>query len=127
LNSVYRYKDGAMEKANPAQAAGRADCGNDSADLTVEMYIISNSLRWKFGPYTEGRYYFSGNSEDAYMSGFFLPLPPEGRFPMKLSAQLNFVIRYVSPEGWQTYSPVLTVDGSELENRGSLEFRWKRP
>jgi hypothetical protein len=128
VGSVYEYKNGTLEKEGPLQTADGSNCGNESAALTVKMYFSSDTLHWRFGPYTRGQYYFSGSSENKYISGFFYALPPEGRFAMKLPEQLNFVVKYVSSEGWRTYSPVLTINRSgDLDRRGKQEFYWGRP
>ena len=83
------------------------------------------------GSYHQGRYYIS-TSLDSYgqlsSSPILTEIPHQGIynfFDMTLSSPLKFIVKYVSPEGWETYSPILFLDPKQ--NQDSTEINWHRP
>ncbi len=68
-------------------------------------------LSWRFGPWQEGRYEALLISGEA-PPGVSIPVavPRQGSMPYWLFEPLRLVVKYRSPEGWQTYSAVLTVE-----------------
>lgn len=124
--SAYRYSDGAIQKLDLARIKSDTNCGDSFASLTADLWFSSHDLHWKFGPYDKGQYYFCAATDGKYVSGFSYLLPIEGTFPMKLPDTLNFVIKYVSPEGWLTYSPELTTGRSVFDDTGQQQFHWTR-
>ncbi len=75
-------------------------------------------IQWRFGPYMEGGYAFL--FEGPYRVCY--PVASQGRAPVRFTTAKRFRVRYESPEGWVTYSPVLAlgVEG------GKGEVRWRR-
>ncbi len=82
--------------------------------LQIETSMRGTLLSWKLGPYTEGRYSFI--LEDSLC----FPQPPNSHRYIRPQPRFSFRVKYESPEGWQTYSPLLTLDG----NPATLE--WSR-
>ena len=83
-------------------------------------------MSWEFGPYNEGQYYYAGPSGNYEVSGHFRPMLSEGTIPYALSTPLSFVIKYISSEGWRTYSPILTIDPKQIGDQGKAELHWRR-
>lgn len=95
-------------------APGDGDCAEER-ELRVEMtYDASTSrLGWRFGPWTVGRYeiLLAGDEEKPEVS-IPVPLLREGEAPLTVGDSFRVIVKYSSPEGWRTYSPVLTLDPS---------------
>ncbi|RKZ44676.1 MAG: hypothetical protein DRR16_32855 [Candidatus Parabeggiatoa sp. nov. 3] len=96
-------------------------CGQADADLTVHFKWENGALHWELGPYAEGQYYIAP-ADRASVSGYLLAIPAKGQHPQALSRPFYFVIKYVSIEGWQTYSPVLKL----LPEQEIVIVRWER-
>jgi hypothetical protein len=81
---------------------------------------------WQCGPYPSGAYTFlsrddtlvDGSLETSGMNKF--PLSPSGQWRVNLEKPLFFYLRYDSPLGWTTYSPLLYFDP------GDEHFQWNR-
>jgi len=81
---------------------------------------------WQCGPYPSGAYTFlsrddiagDGSLETSGMNKF--PLSPSGQWRVNLENALFFYLRYDSPLGWTTYSPLLHFDP------GNEHFQWNR-
>lgn len=91
------------------------------AEALLSLVISYNDSRisWHFGPYERGNYevVFGRMAESVY------PLPPEGsRIVMLKDSRLLIRLRYTSPEGWVTYSPMLQF--TIKKNKGSI--KWSR-
>ena len=104
----WRYQDGRIATAEMVAAE---DCDVDRP-LAIELSHDreQNRISWTFGPYAQGVY------EVLLISGVGAPgvsipvaLPRQGSTPYWLFEPLRLVVRYRSPEGWQTYSTVYTV------------------
>ena len=101
-------------------------CGNDilttvreNAPLSIVMGYRDAIVSWEFGPYKDGTYVllFGETAESVY------DLPPYGSRPVYVKDSLVlFRLRYSSPQGWVTYSPLLQLEISS--DRGHVE--WKR-
>jgi len=80
--------------------------------LSVFMKLEDSFLQFQFSPYTNGVYYLIskelGKLPFAQKSRFFI-----GNYDLGNPA---FYIRYDSPEGWVTYSPLLHFDPSKELN-----------
>ena len=59
------------------------------------------------------------------IDGYFITLPPSGRSPLQFSEDLHFVVKYVSPEGWMTYSPFLSIQRGDTPT-DKVQFHWSR-
>ncbi len=105
---AFRYVEGEPLSFSPGDGA----CAEER-ELQVEMsYEASTSrLGWRLGPWEEGRYelLLVGDVQRPEVS-IPVPLVREGEAPFALGDSLRVIVKYSSPEGWQTYSPVLTLD-----------------
>jgi hypothetical protein len=81
---------------------------------------------WQCGPYPSGAYTFLSRDDTikrdsfktAGMSRF--PLSPSGQWRVNLETPFSFYLRYDSPLGWTTYSPLLHFDPRDKH------FQWNR-
>ncbi len=82
--------------------------------LSLRAEYENNIASMRFGPYEQGTYYVinTGGAKRIFPRSF--------RSRAHLS-QLSFYVRYDSPEGWVTYSPLLHFNG---EHESS--FKWER-
>jgi hypothetical protein len=89
--------------------------------LSAELcYSDNNDILWHFGLYKEGQYTFLGRDEFGVTSR--LRLPARGKTRALLTAStIPFYLRYDSPEGWITYSPLLY-----FKPRPGVPFSWNR-
>jgi hypothetical protein len=113
METAYRYQRGRLESVPVPQAGAEPVCGDEAMDLTIEMRMTDQTLIWRFGPYSEDRYAFSGAWPGESMTGQFHVLPHEGRRAVVWQGPLRFVIRYKAPDGVTTYSPVLTLESEQ--------------
>jgi hypothetical protein len=92
----------------------------ENAPLSIVMEYHGSVLSWEFGPYKDGSYemLFGNMAESVYA----LPLYGSKSLYVKDSLVVPFRLRYSSPQGWFTYSPLLQLEISS--DRGHL--RWKR-
>ncbi|MCF8127324.1 MAG: hypothetical protein K9N10_02325 [Deltaproteobacteria bacterium] len=89
-------------------------------------YGKNKTAIWQCGPYPSGGYTFlsrddileNRKQETSGMNKF--PLSPSGRWRVSLEHPLYFYLRYDSPEGWTTYSPLLHFDPRDAH------FEWSR-
>ena len=103
-----------QEKQRVMPLSFRLDYGKDKTAI------------WQCGPYTSGVYTFLSRDdtlenltqETTGMNKF--PLSPSGQWRVNLEHALYFYLRYDSPEGWTTYSPLLHFDP------GDEHFQWSR-
>jgi hypothetical protein len=96
--------------------------------LSIKLtYRNDKVVVWECGPCKNGTYTFiscenraGGSScETKGMSRF--PLSSSGQWRVNLSHPLFFYLRYDSPEGWTTYSPLLCFDPN-----AHMPFVWSR-
>ena len=75
------------------------------SDVALEMdyEYDEGTFEWRFGPYTEGSYTLVSEVLGA------LPAPRAGRQRFPVIDGTPFYLRYNSPEGWVTYSPLQTI------------------
>src|SRR5882724_376656 len=114
----YATKARAVEEVTGrSQALGEAFRAalRPGAPLYVELRYARSSLRWRLGPYETGRYWFLF---DGGMDA--VEIPPTGGYRRPAGSHFAVCVRYQSPEGWNTYSPELTLD---LEEGRQAEFR----
>ncbi len=83
--------------------------------LSVTINYTGGILSWKFGPYKGGEYSIIISGE----SGYKLRLPSSGMWRFEMAEPILFRVRYDSPEGWITYSPLLQFDGKVLINKNA--------
>ncbi|MEK8015273.1 MAG: hypothetical protein VSS75_000290 [Candidatus Parabeggiatoa sp.] len=90
-------------------AAGKAHLQNKP--LSVDFSYQAGYFKWQFGPYQTGVY-----SLIEYPFFGKIPLPPSKELLWCQVNSLSFRIRYDSPEGWTTYSPLFEL-GEEIGKR----------
>lgn len=74
--------------------------------LSLHIHYDHAVISWEFGPYKEGSYalFFGEEAESIYQ------LPNKGKRLISLRRQSPKVrLRYISPHGWRTYSPILNL------------------
>ena len=104
----WRYEGGRI--ATVEDVTGDCNAGRPLA-VALSHDQASGTMSWTFGPYDDGVYevlLLSG----VETLGVSIPvtLPQQGSLPYWLSEPLHFVVKYRSSAGWQTYSPVYTVE-----------------
>ncbi len=114
----WQYADGRLTplvplRGNPPEgdAAGRDCDAGRPLEIELSHDRTEKRMSWTFGPYAEGVY------EVLLISGVENPgvsipvaIPRRGSMPYWLVEPLRFVVKYRSPEGWQTYSSVYLVE-----------------
>ena len=89
---------------------------HDAAPLAVEIRGEGTGISWSLGPYIEGRYRFILGD-----GGMAVDMPRTGGFLLRQPAPLALRVKYESPDGWVTYSQVLSIDPRE-----KAAVRWRR-
>lgn len=89
----------------------------NDAHISVAIEYHNAEIFWEFGSYKDGTYVLLfGNAADN-----LYPLPVKGsRYVTLKDSSINFRLRYSSPEGWVTYSPLLTLEING--GRGALKW-----
>lgn len=89
------------------------------APLSFKLIYEEPLIRWDFGPWKEGRYtvIFEGDYQVIH------PLIRKGFHPLKIAEPWTLRLKYSSPEGWVTYSPIFHFQ----EEQGRAELIWARP
>jgi hypothetical protein len=81
---------------------------------------------WQCGPYSSGAYTFLSRDDTPLNNSLEIsgmqkfPLSPSGQWRVNLKHPLFFYVRYDSPLGWTTYSPLLHFDPKDAH------FDWRR-
>jgi hypothetical protein len=78
--------------------------------LSVTLKHKGGMLSWVLGPYRGGKYSIIGYGD----SGAKSEIPSAGIRRVDLKGPMLFRIRYDSPDGWITYSPLFQFDGQQL-------------
>jgi hypothetical protein len=75
------------------------------APLSAEFHYQDNLISWRFGPYSDGEYHVVSTQMGR------LPVPPqiEG-LRISIPEHTSIHVRYRSPEGWVTYSDLLSIE-----------------
>ena len=78
------------------------------APLRIDMQFVRHNIQWQLGPYEQGVYLMVRLAEGRVIDRIhFLP---QGQRDATGGGIFDFFMRYDSPEGWTTYSPVLRFD-----------------
>lgn len=116
----FSASSGAVEERPGLAGRIRATCRDGvrpDAALDVHLTYDGRFVRWRLGPYPDGSWSFlTGGTFARY------DFPRAGTYRLPVSGDLVVTVRYVSPEGWRTYSPPLTL--RVAGGRGELD--WKR-
>jgi hypothetical protein len=99
----------------PPPARRDLPCNGDGHALSVDMQHEGDAVFWNLGPYTNGT--FAIVLGDGVQ---FFSIPRTWGFHLGDLRSLTFRIRYASPSGWISYSPVLTFDFARQH------FAWQR-
>jgi hypothetical protein len=91
----------AVEPMIPEPRCGQARV----APMTLAFHHRDDKLFWTFGPYGDGGWHVI--MDDGRQS---FAVPAEDGFHLPGVRALSLRVRYDSPEGWRTYSPVLALD-----------------
>jgi hypothetical protein len=86
------------------------------APLSLDLQFRESVVSWKAGPWETGAYAFVFNERE------YFPIPRQGKRNVKLQEDLAFRLKYADPEGWVTYSTLLTLKVAS----GSGKLLWQR-
>jgi hypothetical protein len=110
-----------------------AECENTKEDLSVVISLTPpHNVTWHFGPYPQGQgqYYVSilMTDRNAKSNAIFSPLPAQGTntLAQPVSNPVRIVVKYVAPQGWETYSAPLLLDPAQVNDQGVVEVVWQR-
>jgi len=101
-------------------------CGRESLQgikkdvpLSVKVNYSDATFSWEFGPYNKGEYaLFLGQTSESCVV-----LPKKGKAFISFRGEnLPLRLRYVSPEGWRCYSPLMTL--AVTDDHGVIQ--WQR-
>jgi hypothetical protein len=96
--------DNAARAVGAAQIEARCDAVR-TMPLNISFRHRGETLSWTFGPYADGRW--AVIMDDGRQS---FTVPSADGFRLHGVRQLSVQVRYDSPEGWRTYTPVLPLD-----------------
>jgi hypothetical protein len=82
--------------------------------ISVVFGYEKGVVSWVFGPYRKGQYSIITYGD----SGTKMIIPPRGFRRKQIIDPLIFRVRYDSPEGWITYSPLMQFDRKGLTEVG---------
>ncbi|MFA5043512.1 MAG: hypothetical protein WC381_01150 [Kiritimatiellia bacterium] len=86
--------------------------------LRIDLQFVKHAMHWRFGPYAQGNYLMVRLDKGRVLDR--IGFTPQGRRDATGGGVFDFFLRYDSPEGWTTYSPVLPFD---LQKGGVV---WRR-
>ncbi|MCK5877440.1 MAG: hypothetical protein KAG43_07380 [Candidatus Marithrix sp.] len=109
--NIYQYLSGQVKLINPL--INKLNCGKKDMALQVKISFINNALHWQLGPYKQGQYYAVISTKRDMIAGQWTAITAHGSYPYNLPEKLYIAIKYDSPTGWQTYSPVLTLESTQ--------------
>lgn len=81
--------------------------------ISVAFDYADGVVSWQFGPYKKGQYSIITYGEH----GSKMMILPSGFRRKEIIDPLLFRVRYDSPEGWTTYSPLMQFDGKTLTHK----------
>ena len=81
--------------------------------ISVEFDYADGVVSWQLGPYEKGQYSIITYGD----SGAKMIIPARGFRRKEIIDPLLFRVRYDSPEGWITYSPLMQFDGKTLTHK----------
>jgi len=125
-DKIYQFVQGHLKSSKFDESV--LDCGKHDVALTVKISRAGHVLHWQLGPYKKGQYYAIASSNRPNMrdGAPVINIPTRGNLFYDLSKTLYVVIKYISPEGWHTYSPILTLDPAKTDIQGNVELIWER-
>ncbi len=123
-DKIYQYMQGQLRISHLSEHA--QDCGQANAALSVKLNLVADTIHWQLGPYQQDQYYVTSSKQKDMVIGQWFPIPAQGNYLIELSNRLYLIFKYVSPEGWYTYSPILTLDPAKKNAQGNVELIWGR-
>ena len=81
--------------------------------ISVEFDYADGVVSWQLGPYEKGQYSIITYGD----SGAKMIIPRYGFRRKEMIAPLLFRVRYDSPEGWISYTPLMQFDGKTLTHK----------
>ncbi|OGL47365.1 MAG: hypothetical protein A2161_10370 [Candidatus Schekmanbacteria bacterium RBG_13_48_7] len=120
-----KYSDGILVPDGETGINTIENCGDRNRDLTADIRYSDGVLWWELGPYKDGLYRIAGETGDE-KNLTFTPTNRKDHYTInfKNTDAAFFVVKYESPEGWYTYSPVLTFQKSNSSE--GYKISWKR-
>lgn len=85
--------------------------------LQIGLQFVGHDVQWQLGPYERGKYLMVRLADEGVMDRVWFA--PQGRRDATGAGAFDFFMRYDSPEGWTTYSPVLRFD----RRKGAVAWR----
>jgi hypothetical protein len=117
---IYQYQSGKLITSQLSEQTNV--CDRTDIDLTVNLTFIKGVLNWQLGPYQQGQYYATINRQ-ALMDGQWTLVPSKGHFKPALPHEKIYLkIKYLSPEDWETYSPMLMLDLTQKNANGIVQL-----
>jgi hypothetical protein len=112
---IFEYDSAKREVVQTARSTILQSCRSIRLmPLTLRLhYEPDGAFYWNAGPYRDGTYAFIVGEGIAY------DVPPQAGFRGKGLQRFDFRVRYSSPAGWKTYSPVLAADA----RKGTIIFQ----
>ncbi len=101
------------------------ECGSKK-ELSVYISYKDGKVTWQFGPYKDEAYMlYMGNTDISE----FIEISSKGERNYEMRVKdIFFIIKYKSPEGWETYSPMLTFTTPDPKNeQGYIKWERKTP
>jgi hypothetical protein len=117
---MFSYEAPKREVVERSDIAAQRDryCASIRNDVphTASFQHRGDTLSWVFGPYTAGAYAIVlGDGVQVF------DIPRSDAFRLPRMSRLDLRVRYVSPEGWVTYSPDLSLDFTRSD-----DMQWRR-
>ncbi len=104
------------------------DCSVEAPlSVTLRYHPDQHRMSWAFGPWaaTDGTFeVLLISSVQRPEVSIPVPIVPRGSAPYALDGPSRWLVKYRSNEGWQTYSPVLTLDPAQTSE---VFYEWSRP
>ncbi|MDP2989463.1 MAG: hypothetical protein Q8O57_02730, partial [Kiritimatiellota bacterium] len=86
--------------------------------LRLDLQFVRHAVQWRLGPYEQGNYLMVRLAKGGVTDRIWFA--PRGQRDATGGGVFDFFLRYDSPEGWTTYSPVLRFD------RRKGDVTWRR-
>jgi len=100
----------------PTIAKNHCSSMRNAAPLSARFHFGHSEMHWDFGPYASGRYsILLGDGHEAWV------MPRQDALNLPVVHALAVRVRYESPQGWTTYSPVI-----EIDDQRKCDVAWRR-
>ena len=110
----WSFAGGRIERIEPGQAG---ECSVEAPlSVALRYHPDQHRMSWEFGPWTPADGIFEVlliSSVQRPEVSIPVPIVPRGSAPYALDGPSRWLVKFRSNEGWQTFSPVLTLDPAE--------------